>query len=337
MDDIIVYGETPEVHEQCLQRVLKTLKRAVLKLSEEKCKLRQTQIQFLGHIVDKRGVRPDTEKVDAIINIQPPKNTTELKRVMGMVRYLGRYLSNLADVTRPLNDLLRADKAWVWSPTQEQAFTNAKRLLAEAPILAFYDVSKPTTVSTDASSYGLGGVFLQDHNGQLRPVAYCSCTLTNAETRYALIEKECLGVVWACEKFSKYLYGLDSFTVHADHKPLVPPYNVKDIDAVSLRCQRLLLRMMKLLVVADTLSRHPPAALQPEKVELSGDILALEEVTQAAWLMSSSHLDEVKEHTRDDPELQMVMHFVSNGLLKYVFKVPDSIKLYYAVKDSLLT
>lgn len=209
--------------------------------------------------------------------------------------------------------------------------------MAEAPILAFYDVSKPTTVSTDASSYGLGGVFLQDHNGQLRPVAYCSCTLTNAETRYAPIEKECLGVVWACEKFSKYLYGLNSFTVHADHKPLVPPYNVKDIDAVSLRCQRLLLRMMKLLVVADTLSRHPSAALQPEKVELSGDILALEEVTQAAWLMSSSHLDEVKEHTRDDPELQMVMHFVSNGLLKYVFKVPDSIKPYYAVKDSLLT
>lgn len=79
MDDIIVYEETPEVHDQHLKRVLQTLKDAGLKFNEEKCKLRRTQIQFLGHIVDKHGVRPDTEKLEAIRNIQLPQNTTELK------------------------------------------------------------------------------------------------------------------------------------------------------------------------------------------------------------------------------------------------------------------
>lgn len=79
MDDIIVYGETPKVHDQRLKRVLQTLKDAWLKFNEEKCKLRRTQIQFFGHIVDKHGVRPDTEKVEAIRNVQPPQNITELK------------------------------------------------------------------------------------------------------------------------------------------------------------------------------------------------------------------------------------------------------------------
>ena len=349
MDDIIIYGETTAVHDQRLKRVLATLKEAGLRLNEQKCKIRHTQIQFLGHIVDKHGVRPDKGKVEAIGNMQPPRNTTELRRILGMVHYLGRFLPNLADVTRPLNDLLKADSEWIWSPAQEKAFIQVKQMLTEAPVLAFYDVSKQTIVSADASSYGLGGVLLQESEGRLRPVAYCSRTLTDAETRYAQIEKECLAVVWACEKFSKYLYGLDSFIVHTDHKPLVPLLNAKDIDAVPLRCQRLLLRMMKfnakaeyipgkLLVVADTLSRHPSsAALNLEEVELSEDILALEEATQAAWPMSSSRLDEVKEHTRMDPELQLVMQHVSNGWPKYASKVPENIKPYYTVRDSLST
>lgn len=91
---------------------------------------------------------------------------------MGMVHYLGRYLPNLADVTCPLNDLLRADKALVWGQAQEQAFTKVKQLLTESLIPSFYDGSKPTIVSADASSYGLGGVLLQDHNGELWPVTY---------------------------------------------------------------------------------------------------------------------------------------------------------------------
>lgn len=346
MDDILVFAETAELHEERLQNTLDTLRKAGLKLNHDKCLLRQRRLSYLGHCIDEHGIQPDESKVQAITQLQPPNNVHELRRILGMIHYLGRYLPHLSDITKPLTDLLKTEVIWGWGTAQQEAFKRVKQLVTEAPVLAFYDVKRDTVVSADASSYGLGAVLLQSHDGHLKPVAYCSRTMTDTEKRYAQIEKECLAAVWACEKFSKYLYGLDTFTLQSDHKPLIPLINSKDIDSVPMRCQRLLLRMLrynptaeyvpgKQLVIADTLSRHPQLEMTRDVAELTSELEAYEEAVRDEWPVSPSKLDMIRQNTLKDDELRSVEHYVLGGWPQYSSEVPLKVKAFYSHRDQL--
>lgn len=334
MDDILVHGKDDRQHEERLQTVLRILERAGLKLNKGKCCLRKRQLHYLGHCID---VKPDPSKVSAILEMQPTADVPGLQRFLGMVQ---RYLPNLSETVKPLNDLLKRDATWTWGPAQAIAFNSVKKHICTAPTLAFYDISKPTVVSADASGYGLGSVLLQRHTDGLKPVAFCSRTLTDAEMRYAQIEKECLAAVWACERFSHYLYGLKNFTVHTDHKPLVPLINNKDLDRVPLRCQRLLMRMMKFnptaqyvpgktLTVADALSRQPLPTIHSEVSELICEISAYEDAAHLAEPVSPTKLERIRQETSGDYELQVVKGLVAQGWPTHMGRVPVQAKAYH--------
>ena len=120
-----------------------------------------------------------------------------------------------------------------------------KEELCSTRILACYHPERETVLSSDASSFGLGAVLRQkQENGDWRPVAFVSRSLTPTEQRYAQIEKEALGITWACERLQNYLLG-HSFHVETDHKPLVPLLSTKNLEELPLRVQRFRMRLMR--------------------------------------------------------------------------------------------
>ncbi len=345
MDDILVYGDSMEQHDARLEKVMQRIEQAGLKLNKEKCSFRQSQLRFLGHLINQSGVRPDPEKVEAIRKLSPPTNVQELKRILGMVNYLGRYISNLSTIGQPLYELLKSKNTWTWGHTQQSAFENIKESLTTAPVLTYYDVTRPTAVSADTSSYGLGGVLLQLQDGAWRPVAYCSRRLTEAETRYAQIEKECLAGVWACEKFDKYLCDLDKFKLETDHKPLVPLVNNRSLDNVPLRCQRLLMRLMryktvaeyvpgKTLVIADALSRSPQAYTK-EVTDTHCDVACHAAAVMEGIPASPTKMDCLRKATSTDCELQTVITYIRSGWPEYAGNIAVQAKEYSKVRNEL--
>ena len=106
----------------------------------------------------------------------------------------------------------------------DEAFAQAKKLLTTAPTLAYFDMTKETCLYTDASTLGIGFVLLQKSIGsdpEWKTVQAGSRFLSDVESRYAVIELECLAVAWGIKKCNLFLAGIDHFIVVTDHSPLI--------------------------------------------------------------------------------------------------------------------
>ena len=271
IDDILIYGSTQAEHDKNLQAVLERIQSAGVTLNKEKCEFGKTIIKFLGHIISPEGISPDPQKTIAVKNMKQPSNVPELRRFLGMVNQLGKFSPNIAEFTKPLRDLLSTKNSWMWGTSQTDAFNKIKDELTSPPVLAWYNPAGETKLTADASAYGLGAVLLQKYENEWKPVAYASRSMTEAETRYAQIEKEALATTWACERFTNYILG-QQIQIETDHKPLVPLLSTKHLDDLPPRILRFRLRLMrfdytishvpgKLLYMADTLSRAPQECL----------------------------------------------------------------------------
>ena len=214
-DDICVYGKDTTEHDNNLLKLMQTAQDHGLVFNSNKCSIHQPQISFYGAIFTAQGMKLDPVKVQALQDLPAPQNPKQLQSFLGLVYYLQPFIPSLASKTTFLCEQVTN---WDWNPSTNQSFHHLKSHICNTLLkttLSYYDHTQPLDLQTDASEYGLGSALLQNN----RPIAFASKTLTNIETRYANIERECLSVCYGLEKFHTYIYG-KHVIVQNDHKPL---------------------------------------------------------------------------------------------------------------------
>ena len=207
------------------------------------------------------------KKVKDILNLKSPTSVTEVRSLLGMTNYVSRFIKGYSTITQPLRLLTQKGKPWNWTQDHDNALNQLKHALANAPVMAYFDPSKTTELSVDASPVGLGAILAQidPATGDRTMVAYASRSLTNTEQRYSQTEHKALAVVWACEHFHLYIYG-QPIDVYTDHKPLLAIYGNRSskpparIEHWALRLQPYQISIHYQKVEnnpADYMSRHP--------------------------------------------------------------------------------
>ncbi|UYV65991.1 K02A2.6-like, partial [Cordylochernes scorpioides] len=315
LDDILIFASDSKTHARILRLVIRKLEEAKVTLNKAKCVFGLPRINFLGHILDEDGIRPDPAKIEAVAKIPAPTDVHGVRRFLGMVNHLGRLVENISEIAAPPNQLL----------------------------VKAYDVRKPTMVSSDAFSYGLGVVLKQEgKNGIWRPVAYSSRTMTPTEKRYAQIEKEALAITWACELFQEFLLG-NRFRIETDHEPLSPLFSTKELSSLTPRQQRFRMRMMRFgfeilhipgkeLLDADALSRQ--SLLTTEGGENERPTSAHINAVLACITDKDEMLTKIFEAQQEDTTLKAVVNYLEQGWPDKK-NMSQALLSYWHVKDEL--
>ena len=321
LDDILVAGTDEQDHLKNLEAVLRRLQEAGVRLKRLKCRLMLSSLEYLGHRISAAGLQPTEEKIRAIKQAPAPTNVTQLKSFLGLISYYGKFLPNLSTTLSPLYRLLQKKVPWRWDTQEQESFDRAKQALMSDCLLVHFNPDLPLVVACDASPYGIGAVLSHRmEDGQDKPIAFASRSLSSAEKNYSQLDKEALAVIFGVKCFHQYLCG-HRFTIVSDHKPL--QYLFKQTRAIptlaSSRIQRWALTLGAYEygieykpgsnhANADILSRLPlPEA--PEEVPLPPEIVLMLEFLNSTPVTAN----QVKHLTDRDPLLSQVRRLVLEG------------------------
>ena len=357
MDDTLIIG-TGDTYDEAVQNHDKNFRGFMLRCREKNYKLNLSKLQFRlpsvsyhGHILSSDGLKADPSKVKAIKEMPCPKSKTDVKRFLGLVQYLSRFLPKLSEISQPLRELTKESVPFLWSSTQQTAFNTLKQLITDAPVLKYYDLNEPVSIECDSSSYGLGAVLTQ--NG--KPVAFASRSLTETEQSYSQLEKECLALCFGTMKFDTYLRGRENIIALTDHSPLVSILS-KPINKAPKRLQRMMLRLQRYhlilkykkgskMYISDSLSRAP----LPCKTETTSGPYEIFQLRNANFLSNDianqdpdiyhnvcdATLRKISDAISDDDTLQSLIDYIADGFPDDKMILPPELRLYWPYRDEL--
>lgn len=334
LDDILISGSSLEDCKIKTVKVFERLNEFNIKINFDKCNFFNKHVEYLGHTISEKGIRPTTKKMEAIISAPEPTNVTELKAFLGLINFYHKFLPNSSTVLKPLYDLTKKNTTYEWNMECQRAFDQAKKLLVSNNVLTHFDLNKPLVVCCDASNYGVGAVLSHIIEGEERPILFVSCTLTEREQKYSQLEKEALAIIFALKRFHRFLYG-NKFTIITDHQPLKfildPRKNIPTLASARIQRWAIILSSYNYTIQykkgsqishADALSRMP----------VEGKI---EEHVRAFSLIDELPItyEEVAKCSTQDPLMCKVYNHVRNGWPNHVNDV--NLKPFFLKRNEL--
>jgi hypothetical protein len=266
IDDIIIYSKTAEAHLNDISQILERLHTHGLRIKFSKVQLFKAEIEYLGFLVGRDGLKVNPAKTKAIQDFPDPTDVKGVQAFLGVVGYFRLFIPQFATKAKPLYALLKKDVPFSWGEDQRRAIRDFKAAMQRAPVLSLPDFSKEFILTTDASGYALGAVLTQeDELGRERLITCHSRTLKDAETRYSNYEREILAVLWGVEQNRSYLWG-SKFVIRTDNNAI--PYLDRSKELVSSRAIRWFIKLGeynyrvehrkgRTIAHADAFSRYP--------------------------------------------------------------------------------
>ena len=231
IDDIGCFSNSWEHHLALLEKVLTRLQDANFTINPFKCEWAVQETDWLGYWLTPTALKPWKKKVEAILRMQRPQNTRDVRRFIGAVTFYREMIPKRSDLLDPLHELTSRTKKFEWTERHQKAFDGAKAVLAKQPFICYPDHNKDFHVYTDASDFQMGSVIMQDG----KPVAYFSKKLNAAQRNYSTMEKELLSIVSTLVQYRTMLYGCKALHIHNNHKNLT----YKMLNSQRVMCWRL--------------------------------------------------------------------------------------------------
>ncbi len=216
-----------EDHLEKIEEVLRQLPDAGLKVNAAKLTFCALEIEYLGYVLTRDSIKPQSNKVQAILAIKLPTGVRQLRHFLGMVQYYRDLWARQSKMLAPLTSLVgecgqtKTTKAketknlpWHWDAVNQKAFDHVKATIAKDVVLAYPDYIKVFEIYTDASSKQLGAVITQDN----RPIVFFSQKLSSTQRKYSVTKIELLAIVKTLKEFKGMLWGqqIKVFTNHAN-------------------------------------------------------------------------------------------------------------------------
>ena len=242
MDNLLLFTPSKKVHMDKLEDLLKSLRKNGLKISPKKCQLFRTELQYMGNTIfikERRVcIKPLHSRLEAIQRMKAPTTAKQCKSFAGMVNFVNIFCPELQRLLKPIYDLTRKGRQFVWGKEQQDAFDEIKQRLQKPPVLHMPDKVGRFQLYSDTSKYATGGASYQIQNGKPKLIAYSSKRLPEAACNYSITELEMCGLAINIASFAHLLRKVD-FDAVVDHLAITQIMRSK-VEPATNRIKRLL-------------------------------------------------------------------------------------------------